>query len=892
MREWLLRLFDWFRRGRLQRDLEDELRFHRHMLERDASAGKDASWIARRRLGNRTRILEDARERWSLPSLDTFQQDVRYALRALRRSPAFTVTVIATLGLGIGANAAMFDVVDRLMFRPHGHLRDPESVHRLYFQNSFRGTLVTTTSTDYRRYLELQRGTTAFSQFAAFSERVLSVGEGASQRERRVGVVSASFFQFFDATPALGRFFTPEEDRTPRGADVAVLSHAFWRSAFGGRDVRGRLLTVGNVRASIVGVAPPGFNGVHDADPPAVYLPITTFAANEPTQDAKTYFARYDWSWLNVMGRRRPGVSLAQANTDATTAFRRTWATQQAEEPLMPSLESARPQVVVSSLRLGAGPDPAPEARTALWVAGVAIIVLLIAMANIANLFLTRALQRQRETTVRLALGVSRGRLVRHSLTESFALALAGGTLAVVVAQWGGAAIRTLLVSSPSVPIHVYSDGRTLGATLVFVTVAAVVVGLVPVLLAVHGELATALRGGVRGGTSQRGSLRGSLVVLQGALSVALLVGAGLFVRSLRAVETMRLGYDVDPVLMVNRIVRGDALTDGAHRALRDVLLSTAQSLPGVESAAWVSSAPFVSTSITQLFVAGIDSVQRLGQFTYQATTPDYFRVMGTRILRGRPLGAEDRSGSPEVAVVSTSMARVLWPGEDALGKCFRMRADTAPCVTVVGIAEDMVQRDLTAGERYHYYVPIDQFRRTNGRGLLIRVRGDPARESPRLGQELQRVMTGQSYLTLQPLRDVVHREQRSWRLGATMFTAFGVLALVVAAVGLYGVIGYNVAQRAHEMGVRVALGAQRKDLLWLVVGQSVRFTLAGIALGALASWGASTWMQPLLYQQSARDPLVYVGVGLLMFVVALVASASPAARAAGADPNRALRAE
>ena len=389
---------------------------------------------------------------------------------------------------------------------------------------------------------------------------------------------------------------------------------------------------------------------------------------------------------------------------------------------------------------------------------------------------------------------------------------------------------------------------------------------------------------------TERARLRAGLLVTQAALSVALLIGAALFVRSLDAVKAMRIGYDADRVLLVNRIIQRDALNDSTQRLLRSQLLEAARALPDVESAAWVSSAPFVSTSSTRLYVAGIDSVDALGSFSYQATTDDYFRTMGTRILRGRPILAEDRAGAPNVAVVSESMARTLWPGQDALGECFRMREATAPCLTVVGIAEDMVQRDLAGTQRLHYYVSIDQYTRTWGNGLVLRVRGDPATKAENIRKSLQRLMPGTSYVIAQPLSDIVADAQRSWRLGATMFVAFGVLALVVAAVGLYGVVGYNVTQRMHELGVRVALGAQRADVIGMVVTQGTRFALVGAAVGAALALVSGRWLQPLLFRQSATDPWVYGGVSAAMIVVALAASLIPAVRASRADPIAALR--
>jgi hypothetical protein len=284
--------------------------------------------------------------------------------------------------------------------------------------------------------------------------------------------------------------------------------------------------------------------------------------------------------------------------------------------------------------------------------------------------------------------------------------------------------------------------------------------------------------------------------------------------------------------------------------------------------------------------------VARLGVFTFQATTPDYFRTMGTRILRGRALNADDRAGAPGAAVVSASMARVLWPGQDALGKCFRMRSDTVPCTTVVGIAEDIVQRDLTGTQRYHYYVSIDQYTRSWGNWMLLRLRADPVREAEHIRTALQRALPGTSYVTVQPLRTVVHNAQQSWRMGATMFLAFGILALLVAAVGLYGVIAYGVTERMHEWGVRRALGAQRFDIVRLVTGQSLRLAMAGTTLGILAALLASRWIQPLLFRQSARDPLVYSAIAVVLIAVALAAGALPALRAARTEPSHALKAE
>ena len=824
--------------------------------------------------------------------LDELTHDVRFAFRTLRKSRGFAATVILTLALGIGANAAMFGVVDRLMFRPYAYLRDPSTVNRVYLRSTYRGTTSTSWHTEYARYLDLKRWSRSFDEWSGFATRSMAVGVGDASRERQVAAVNATFFRFFDAPPALGRYFVAAEDTTPRGADVAVLGYGFWKSELGGRNVLGEVLQVGNIPATIVGVAPEGFAGVDDANPPAVYIPITTYAGSQPTERTNPkYYTRYNWGWMEMMVRRKPGVTVEQASRDLSQAYARSWNAEREIEPTLTPAEIAKPNAIAGAMKLGAGPDPSLEARTALWVTGVAAIVLLIACANVANLFLARALRRQREIAVRLALGVSRRRLMMQTLTESLVLSLIGSAAGLLVAQWGGLAIRRLLIASEGASVDVMTDWRTLGVAVGAAMVAGLLTGLAPALLSGRGDPARSLKAGPREGTYHRSRTRATLLVLQGALSVVLLVGAGLFVRSLGNVKAMRMGYDAEPLLLVTRNMRGMDMSDSARAQLGRTLLAAAQEIPGVESAVWMSSVPFWSTSSTNLYVPGIDSVRKLGRFTYQTATTDYFSTMGTRILRGRGFTEADRANAPMISVVSDGMAKVLWPGKDALGQCMRVRADTMPCTTVVGIAEDMVQGDLTSDKKYQYYLPLEQAS-PGGGFVMVRMRGNPAAQQEAVRKAMQRVMPGQSYVTTKPFIEIVDQQRRSWQLGATMFVAFGVLALVVAAVGLYGVIGYNVTQRMHELGVRVALGAQARDILRLVVGQGVRFGLAGVALGTLLAYAASRWLEPLLFQQSPRDPVVYTAVGAVLVLVALAASGAPAVRASRADPNTALRSE
>jgi predicted permease len=487
---------------------------------------------------------------------------------------------------------------------------------------------------------------------------------------------------------------------------------------------------------------------------------------------------------------------------------------------------------------------------------------------------------------------VGRARLARRSLVESLVFALLGGAAGVLVAQWGGLAIRRLLITTEGASLDVLTDWRTLALSLALAIVCAVLTGIAPSFVMQWGDVARALRGGSRGGVRGRSRLRAALLVTQAALSVVLLVGAGLFVRSLLHVRALPLGYDATRVLLTRLDLRGTRLDDEARTRLERELLRTAQETPGVVAAARVMTAPLLATNSTALFVPGIDSVERLGYFTYQASSADYFRVMGTRVLRGRGLLPMDDASHPPVAVVGEEMARTLWPGRDAIGQCLRVFEATRPCTTVVGIAEDIVQQDLTASQRLHYYLSVDQFAPSGGDMLLVRTRGDPNAMRETLRAALQRAAPGEAFITVQPLADVTTAAQRSWRLGATLFAAFGALALIVAAIGLYGVVGYDIAQRAHELGVRVALGARSHHLVALVLGHGARLAGLGVAIGLAVAWLASGWLEPLLFKQPARDPLIYAGVAAVMLMTALIASASPSWRASRADPNRALRSE
>jgi len=824
---------------------------------------------------------------------DNLRHDLKYGLRGLRLKPGFAIAVIVTLGLGIGANAAMFGIVDRLLFRPPVLMKDPATVHRVYVAQTFRGKERINNPSQYARYLDLKRLTRSFSEVAGYTPRELAIGVGESAREMRVGVVSANFFRFFDAPPTYGRYFTEAEDNPREPASVAVLSHAMWQANYGGRrDVLGKPIQIGPRTYTIIGVSPPGFVGLWADKPPAAYISLTAYAPGIGirTRDSRNWWETYSWGWMSTMVRRKPGVTEAAANTDLTNAFRQSIALQRIEQPGTTPDSIMRPRAMIGSILYERGPNASSVAKVATWVGGVSVIVLLIACANVANLLLARALKRRREIALRLALGVSRGRLFAQLLTESMLLAVLGGATGLMVAHWGGAALRAGLLERSEAPAGL-RDPRT----VLFAAGAAILVGLLtglaPVLQAGRANLTGDLKSGSREGTYHRSKTRIGLLVLQATLSVVLLVGAGLFVRSLRNVERMRLGYDVEPVMLVNLNMRGVTLDSLATIALRQRLLETAKTIPGVQNASLQITMPFWSQWSMGLYVAGIDTVSRLGQFDLNAVSPEYFSTVGTRILRGRGITDQDTEHAPKVAVVSDAMGKVLWPGKDPIGQCMKVVADTMPCTYVVGIAENIKEQSLSTDSSYFYYLSSAQFNPNTG-GMFVRTRGEATKFQEGVRRRLQREMPGASYITITPLNEILGSQTRSWQLGATMFVAFGVLALALAAIGLYSVIAYNVAQRTHELGVRRALGAQSSDVVRLVVTDGLRLAAIGVAIGVASALWAGKWVKPLLFNVSPKDPWVFVIVATTLVGVAVAASWIPAVRASRVDANVALRTE
>lgn len=834
---------------------------------------------------DRARAGQERRADW----WNAASQDLRYALRGMRLKPRFALGVILTLGLGIGANAAMFGIVDRLLFRPPAFLSAPDRTHHIYLARAASGGEFVGGSAAYQRLLDIQQATRTMDVVGGYTEVRRAVGLGDAARELNLAAMTGNMWRLFDARPALGRFFRPDEDQWPNISHVVVLSYGYWQTQYNGAgDVLGKTMSIGPATYTIIGVAPRGFSGVQTVAPTA-FIPITAAAVDGfgPMWDRS--HAGYGLTWLQIYARRRPDVTMEAATADMTDAYRRSWQAQIALRPNTASLDVARPRAVVGSVLAERGPSPSANTKVSTWLLGVSSIVLLIACANVGNLLLARVFKRRREIAVRLALGISRARLVSQLLIESLLLSLLSAAAGLAIAQWGGGLLRATLMPNASWESTV-ADHRVLLFAAVCTLVTGLLAGLTPVLQATRSDVAAVLKAGPREGYGRRSRLRTSLLVMQAALSVVLLIGAGLFARSLLNVEAIRLGFDADKLVSVDLQMRGVNLDPAAAVALRHDLMDAARRDPAVENASTAITIPLSGGWSETTYAVGADSTRRVTDVVMQLASASYFATTGTRIIRGRGMTTDDRDGAPRVVVVSEAMARNGWPEQDPIGKCLRVSADTMPCRTVVGVAEDVKANDVNDPSTNMVYVGVEQGER--GASLFIRVRGSAALSADVVRRELQKLMPGASYVTARPLSAIVAQQTRSWRLGATMFTVFGGLALLIAAIGLYSVVAYGVAQRTHEMGVRVALGARVSDVVMLVVRDGVRVVIVGVALGIGGALAGGRWLQSLLYHVSPKDPFVYGIVAIALMIVAVAASWLPAQRAARVDPSTALRAD
>jgi predicted permease len=815
--------------------------------------------------------------------LDAFLFDLRYSLRQLRRSPGFALSVVVTLGLGLGANAAMFGLLDKLLFRPPALVREPAQVRRVYLHVPEGNGEATVTEVSYKRLTELQHDAAQAIDLAGMVQTPFVAGEGEDAREIRGALVTPNFFSMLGVRPWLGRFIAPGDE----GATEVVLGFEWWRAAQGADStVIGRTILIGTGRFTVVGIAPPAFTGVElsrsDAWLSALAAPsIWTHLRPEWTQ-------QHNFSWLSVVGRLRDGSTESLAAQRVSAAYRQSLVSQGGEAAAGAERAGAR----LYPALLQRGPERNDDTRVAIWLGAVAFIVLLLACTNVANLLLARAVDRQGEVAVRLALGVGRGRLVRQLLMETALLAAAGAGAGLALAQFTERALRASLLAGADVAARGV-DWRTITFATAMAAVACLLSGLGPSWFATRTDVRAMLNASGRG-IRRSSRFRTALLVTQTALSTVLLIGAGLFVRSLVAAQTTRLGYDADRLIILNvRQRTSDRVSVETSTIYRNLAMRV-RALPGVVAATTTMQVPFAISGGTAIAVPGLDSVEHLGNFRLNGVGDGYFETTGTRIIRGRALNADDRRGTPLVMVVSDSMARTLWPGRDAIGQCVKVGGPTFPCSEVVGVAENVHQYEIRQESSLQYWFPESQEQGNNSGafGVLVRVDGDPARLAPALRSALLPTLPGSVHLTARPLGTSVARALRPWRLGATLFTAFGVLGLVIATVGLFSALAYAVSQRRREFGVRVALGADRVGIVRMVLGQALRLSALGLAIGLGIALLGGGQLAPLLFEIGPRDPLVTVGVALALGITAVVAGLIPAWRASRVDPVDAMRSE
>jgi predicted permease len=831
---------------------------------------------------------------------------LRYAVRALRLRPGFTAMVAVTLSLGIGANAAMFGILDRLLFRAPAHVSDPDRVVQVHTRRL--GDTSVQTSQSYRLHRDLLENVPEFASVAVSTradEKYLPLGRGATATRVRGAQVTPSFFPTLGVRPLLGRFFQEDEAGEVNPQKLAVLGHGFWQRHFaGGQDALGSVLQLGNDEYTVVGIAPKGFTGAELADVD-VWIPIAAADGFRLLKGPEWRTTRGS-TWLYIYARLRPDASMNQALARSNAALRAGIVEEYATRPTRPNPDST--EILLGSLIPGRSPQTfgavsasSGEFRVSRLLGAVSLLVLLLACANVANLLLVRAIGRRREIAVRIALGIGRRRLAGELLLEGVLLAALGGAGALVVVFFGSGFVRGVLLGSAAWSGSAI-DLRVLGFTAVVALLTGLVTSLVPALQASHPDITTSLKAGVREGGGTKSFTRSFLLGTQAALAVVLLVGAGLFVKSLRRVAELPLGVDIDRVLIADVEHTSVGLDNEQARDLYFRFAERVREVPGVTASA-VSIAHSFGLGWGASVYAGGRRVVEPGSgpgFSQYAITPDYFQVMGVRLLSGRGFDERDREGAPLTAIINETAARKYWPAGNAIGECIKVGADSMPCTTIVGIASNARRQSLVEEPIPQLYRPLVQIPLsvTNntvsafGYTLLARTERDPAG----LVEPIRRAMQGTAaivpYANVRPLRDPFGRHTRTWTMGATMFSVFGGLALTLALVGLYSVVVFSMTQRMHEYGVRLALGATGGHLVLLTMMRGMVPAALGVLAGLTIALLGANAVGALLFETSARDPWVLGSVAVLLLGAAGVASLMPGLSAARTDPRVVLQSE
>jgi predicted permease len=884
-------------RSHVPAEVDDELRFHfdsrvedlvREGLSRGAARARAVEEFGDVATVREGLVAIDARmaaRRGRLELLRDVFDDLAYTTRSLLRAPGFAATVIVTLALGVGANAIMFSLLDAIFVRPPAGVVDPASVRRLWVQRNYSTGRQYSTVLSYPEYAAAARALGNRASTAVYTPAGTATSTiGATPVDVQRSLATSTFFTTVGARPLIGRFYNADEDALTHGAAVAVVSERFWRSALGGTSAAlGRTITFSGTRYTIIGVADGGFTGV-ELNATDVWLPLASRGA---PGDKTPWWENPRVNGLAMVFRPHTTESDDVLEQRITAALRQPGVSLTTD-----SLLVAR----FGGLARANGPGVrSQEERIAVRLAGVALIVLLIACANVVNLLMSRAVRRRREIAVRLALGISRARLMRLLVSESAVLAVVAGAISVALAYFGGLTLRALLLPD----VHwstAPTDWRVVLVTVAIAVGAGCLAGLVPALQSIDPELTPALKTGAISTTAARSKLRSSLVMVQAGLSVVLLVGALLFVRSLRNVQSLDIGFDRDRLLTTGPTFQNsDMWKDPTIPARLAELAGRVARVPGVQRSALASMAPMYGFSWADFFTEH-DSLGSRPHWmpTYTSVGAHYFETTGLRFLRGRGFPDGKANGTHGV-VVNEEMAHGLWPGRDPLGQCIHFGSRTAPCYTVIGVVENGRMTSVLESPSPMYYLSLSDLPDTTfNPAYHVLVRMDPTRLAA-ISTAVRSLIKAEfpaSTPVLRSMNDQLDPQYRPWRLGASLFTAFGLLALAVAVVGIYGTVSYGVNQRVHEFGVRIALGARITDVLHTVVGEGLRTVAIGVAIGIVLALAAGRLVGSLLYGVRAYDPLSIVSVAIALLVVGAAAALVPAWRAARVDPVIALRAD
>jgi predicted permease len=802
-------------------------------------------------------------------------QDIRFAWRSIRKNPAFSAIVAACIAIGIAVNTTIFSVTDAIVLRPF----DFEDSERLVVLNTRDPRSGDEGSVSYLTFQDWKAQARAFTGMAAFGYRSLSITDGEEPERLEGNVISWNLFQLLGTRPQLGRVFREDDDR-PGAPGVVLLSDELWQRRYHGDSaVIGTVIQVNALPHTVVGVMPPRFKFPQEAQ---IWIPIAGLAQN----DQRT------WRNFDVWGRLAPNVTISQASNELDGISRRL------NEQY--GLQREGWVGVAHPIREDLIPDDVSLVVLAMMAA--VTLVLLVACANVANLMLARGSARQREIAIRTAIGAGRGAIVRQLLIESIMLAVIGAVIALPLAQLGLNLLDGAMPPEDPIPYYIdwRLDWRTLTYALGVSLVTGVIFGLTPALASTRGKVYSALKEGGRGtGTgAKRNRLRAGLVVAEVALSLVLLVGASLFVRSFLGMRNANVGFATDPLLTMRFYLPGTQYDSTAPKVQRvQDILRRVEAVPGVHAAAISNLIPIDgggNFSTVEIDGHRYDDAQRPTIF-WAGVTGHWLSTLGVSLLSGRNMTESEALDSVPVALVTQSFARRFWPGSDALGRRFRIAgSDTAaPYFTIIGMIADfrwsgLDDTDLPVGEAYVPYPYM--FARNNG--LTIRTAGNPISLTNAVREQIRASDPKVPVFDAMHMNDVRRLSYWQYGLFGWMFGIFGAIALVLAAIGVYGVISFSVSQRTQEIGVRVALGAQRRDVLGMIVGHGLTLAAFGIGIGALAAFGVTRLIGSLLINVSPTDPLSFGWVAVFLALIVAVASYFPARRATGVDPIIALRAE